>query len=410
MSKPLVRETIGGYEFSWEDECLNIKVSRVRVHKSDGRVTGEILITSPTENNKPIYPQTSINFNSEPTRTRLARTLESEDTRWQWQEIINQLSLAVIERARQGGPIKELWTNADVHHPEFLLEPILYKGLPTIVFGEKAVCKSILAIAIYACLILGWKDNPLGWSVAERSVKVLLADYEVDYDVTQWNAKRFQDGMGLPAFPVYYRRCLMPLADDIEQLHKHLTDIGAEVIIVDSLGPAVGGDLKDPGQALRFTTALRQLHCSALIIGQTSKDRESKTKSVYGSTFFEYYARNIFELRKVQEEGEDSLDIALYNTYHNLGRRFKPMGYHLDFNGTGTHIERGEITASDLVKRMSAQAQIQKALHHRVMSPKEIAEECELNEATTRNALKRMADKGLIVRLKDGSYGLQSQF
>ncbi len=409
MSKPEIKESIGGYEFTWIQEKLNIKISRVRVHTSDGRVTGELLITSPAEGNKPIYPQTQLNFNSEQTRTRLSKTLESQDSRWNWQEIINQLSLAVIDRARQGEPVRELWTSDEIQAPEFLLEPVLYKGLPTIIFGEKAVCKSTFSLAIYASLILPWRDNPLGLTAPGRPVKALVADYEVDYDVAQWNAKRLQEGMGLPAFPLYYRRCALPLADDVEQLHRHIAAIGAEVIIVDSLGPAVGGDLKDPGQALRFTTAIRQLKCSALIIGQTSKDKESKSKSVFGSTFFEYYARNIWEIRKVQDEGEDALDIAMYNTYHNLGKKFKAMGFHLSFNGTGTHIKKGAITAPDLIERMGAQAQIQAVLAHGSMFPKEIAEECDLKEDAVRQALKRMKARNLVVKLGDGSYGLQAK-
>lgn len=410
MSKPDVKESTGGYTFDWKDEKLTIKVSRLRCHASDGRVTGELLIMSPTEGNKPIYPQTQLNFNSERTRTQLAKTLDSQDSRWKWAEIINQLSLIVVDRAREGEPVRELWTDEDIKPPEFLLEPLLYKGLPTIIFGEKAVCKSILAIAIYTCLTLPWHDNPLGWTAPNRSVKTLIADYEVDYDVAQWNAKQLQKGMDLPPFPLYYRRCAMPLADDIEQLHRHITDIGAEVIIVDSLGPAVGADLKDPGQALRFTSALRQLKCSALIIGQTSKDKDSKTKSVFGSTFFEYYARNIFELRKVQEEDEDSLDIALFNTYHNLGKRFKAQGFHLNFNGAGAHIEKGAITARELVERIGTVAQIKSALQHGAMSPKEIAEETSLNDNTVRTDLRRMVERNQVVKLQDGSYGLQSQF
>lgn len=409
MSKPTITEQIGGYKFTWEAERLTISVSRLRAHSSDGRVTGEILIRSSSEQDLPIYPQTHLNFNSEQTRTKLIKTLTSADNRWQWHEIINQLSLAVIDLARRGDPVREMWTNEDVPAPEFLIEPLLYRGLPTIIFGEKAVCKSTLSLAIYACLILPWDDNPLGLTAPGRSVKALIADYEVGYDIAHWNAQQLQRGMELPPFPLYYRRCSLPLADDVEQLHRHISDIGAEVIIVDSLGPAVGGDLKDPGQALRFTTALRQLKCSALIIGQTSKDKESKAKSVFGSIFFEYYARNIWELRKVQDEDDDTLDIALYNTYHNLGRKFRPMGFHLSFNGTGTHIEKGPITAPELIERMETQTQIQSALRDGPLTPKELADECNLKGDAVRQALKRMKSKGIVVKLEDGNYGLQAK-
>ena len=312
----------------------------------------------------------------------------------------------MVDRARLGEPVKELWTSDDISPPEWLLKPLLYKGLPTIVFGEKAVSKSILALVAYTCLLLPWTDNPLGWTAPTRSIKTLLADYEVDYDVAHYNIKRLQEGMGLPAFPLYYRRCAIPLADDIEQLQRHMGDIGAEAIIVDSMGPAVGGDLKDPGVALRFTSALRQLRCGALIIGQTSKDRESKVKSVFGSTFFEYYARNIFELRKEQEEGEDEFDVALYNTYHNLGPRVKSQGFHLCFNGTGIHMESKAITVPELIARMGAAAQIRKALQRGKYKAKELAEKLGLHINTVSQALKRMADKGIVVKNPEGYWEL----
>lgn len=408
MSKPHITEKIGGYEFNWADEQLNISVSRLRTHSSDGRVTGELFITSSLVGNKPIYPQTSFNFNSDRTRSSLIKALTETYPKWQWAEIINQLCLGIVERARQGEPVRELWTHEDVSSPKFLLEPIIYKGLPTITFGEKAVCKSILTIAIYACLILPWHDNPLGWVVSDKSVKVLLLDYEADYEITQYNAKRLQEGMNLPPFPISYRRSALPLADDIEQIQKYMSNIGAEVLIVDSLGPAVGGDLKDPGQALRFTSALRQLKCASLIIGQTSKERESKHKSVYGSTFFEYYARNIFELRKVQEEGEDELDIALFNTYCNLGKKVRPMGFHISFDDVNIKIERKEITAAELIERLGTQARILDLLKLGAMTAKEIIDTLEVRRNTVDVSLKRLRDKEKITKVGD-KWGLLAQ-
>ena len=167
--------------------------------------------------------------------------------------------------------------------------------------------------------------------------------------------------MGLPPFPISYLRCNSPLADNIEQIQKRMAKAGAEVLIIDSLAPAVGGDItKSTELPLRFNAALRQLKCSSLIIGQTSKDKDGKHKSVFGSAFFEYYARNIFELRKVQEEGEDIIDIALFNTFCNLGRRQPPMGFRVNFDKAeaGIEIERTAITAPELIERMGTQARI----------------------------------------------------
>ena len=129
---------------------------------------------------------------------------------------------------------------------------------------------------------------------------------------------------------------------------------------------------------------------------------------MYGSTFFEYYARNILELRKVQEEDEDNLDIALYNTFHNLGRKLKPQGFHLSFNGTGTHIEQTEITAPELLARLGTQARIKALLLRGDMPIKDIAAELELSETSCRMAVSRLCSKGTLVKTPKG-YGVRTK-
>jgi DNA-binding transcriptional ArsR family regulator len=399
MSKPEVKEYIGGFEFIWRTEKLNIKVGRLRVH-TDGRVNGELIIT---DGNKHLYPPTSLNFTSERTRTTLAKTLSELDNRFQWHDVINQVSLIVVERAREGEPVRELWTHEDVPPPEWLVEPILYRGLPTIIFGKKAVCKSTLGLVIYTCLTLPWHDNPLGWKAPSKPIKTLLLDWEVQPNIAQYNITQLQRGMGLPHFALYHRWCALPIADDLDQLQRHITSIGAQVLIVDSLALAVGGDLKNAEIASRFSTSLRQLKCATLIIGQTSKDEEAKNKSVFGSTLFEYYARNIFEVRKVQEEESNTVEIGLYNTYHNLGRKLKAQGFRVTFGKDGTEIESCPITADDLVSRMGTGAEIVRLLRKQGrMCNKEIAEELGLPENTVTQRLRRLGGKNVVKKFSDG--------
>lgn len=401
ISKPIVKEISGGYLFLWcegKEEVLAITVARV---KSVGdAIWAEISLEHEFEEH-PKLRRIRINLLTQRGRSDITKRISELKLPLEinWTDLIEQVSNEVIERIRQGEPVRELWTSEDIPRPEFLLEPLLYKGLPTIIFGEKAVAKSTLALIVSICLILPWYDNPLGWVAPKHSVKALFADYEVDYGIAQWNIKEIQKGMGLPPLPLFYRRCSMPLVDDIEQIQRHMAEINAEVLIVDSLGPAVGGDLKDPGTALHFTNALRQLKCATLIIGQTSKERDQKTKSVFGSTFFEYYSRNIFELRKVQEEGLDNFDIALFNTYHNLGQRHKPQGFHLSFNGEGTHIISQPVTAGEFIERMGTQNRILDLLKYAPLASKDIKEQLDISFPATSMALKRLADKRKVLKV-----------
>ena len=399
MSNPEVQEIIGGYSFHWEEDGgLTIRVERLRIHNSDGRVTGELHFFNGT--NKAIYPPTQLAFGADRSRSSLAKTLIELDPR-PWDRFINQVCEITLERARAGEPIEILNTLDDITPPQWLLEPILYKGLPTLIFGEKAVAKSTIALAVYICLALPWSDNPLGWRAPEKPVKCLLLDYEVDARVALFNLRRLIKGMDLEYLTLYYRRGSLPLADDAERIQHHMRELGAEVLIVDSLAPALGGDANEAAVATRFAASLRQINCSTLIIGQTSK-AETKRKSVFGSTLHEYFARVIFELRKVQEEGEDSLDVALFNTYHNLGKLIKAQGFRISYNNLGATIESCAITAPELVARLGANQQILKALSRGALMPKDISDRTGIALNNVSVALGRLKAKGQVLHIADG--------
>lgn len=405
MSKPQITEQPTGFLFEWP-EGIFIKVSRIDI-KKDGRVIGEILIQTNAEGYSPIlYPQSQLNFSASRTRTEIANNLTTKYPNWEWHQIIDQLCFNVQEMSRFGEPVQELWTHEEVAKPEYLLEPVLFKGLPTVIFGEKGVAKSTTALAIYTCLTLPWYDNPLGWGAPDRSVRTLLLDWEAEADIIKYYASKIQKGMNLPPFPVNYRRCSLPLADDLEQILKHKTDIGAEVIIIDSLGQAAGGELKSPEIALKFFTALRRLKTTSLIIGQTSKDEEGRRKRIFGSVYFEYYSRSIWELCKSEQISDDELDVALFHRSCNLTSLQRPMAFHLHHNDTGLTIERTPLDIAEFRTRVSASSQVYEALKSGALSVDEIADKIDIAKDTIRVALTRLKKKERVVSLERGRWGL----
>ena len=124
MPQPTVKDQLNGYLLSWPD--VSITVKRVRIHKSDDRVTGEILIQSTTDEGKIITltPPTLFNFSADRTRKEQAKNLSLKYPKLNWAEIIDQLCDIVQERARRGEPVLELWTSEEnIKPPEPLLWP-----------------------------------------------------------------------------------------------------------------------------------------------------------------------------------------------------------------------------------------------------------------------------------------------
>jgi hypothetical protein len=405
VNAPEVNKTVGGYEFNWPDLKLSIQVSHLSTQKNELRGQVGITTTHPDFNNV-LLPQTTINFSSLPTRSKLAAQLQKDFDGWPWGDIVDKLTADLYRLVFQGEPVGEIWTNAEIARPEFLLKPVLYRGLASIIYGEKASLKSTLALVVYICLVLPWQKNPLGFGVPDYPVKVLYLDWETNKDTVLWNAQRLRKGLDLPDFPVHYRRCTLPIAQDLEQVQKAIADVSAEVVLLDSLGAAAGGELKDPNSALQFFSALRQLETTSLLIGQTSKDKETKVKSVFGSTFFEYYARNIFELRKAaQGEDEDELNVALFHRFNNLGKLEPPMGFRFSYGDDEIAVERRDArTVDEFLERMYLKTRLCELLKDGAMPIGEMAEILNSSEHTLRTTLNRHKDT--FIKTEGGKWGL----
>ena len=397
VTEPIVKPLPNGYEFLWcQGEEWVISISIVKLNESHGALSGELSIKHEFKD-KPTISGIRFNLVSQQARNTISKRLTEAKLipGLDWPQIIDQICAETIKRHREVEPHQELWTSEDIQPPGYLLEPLMPLNQPTIIFGEGGIGKSEMALVILICLSLPWYDNPLGLITPDHSVKTLYLDYETDEREILWRAKSLQIGMELPPFNVNYRRCNVPLANDIESIKGIINDIKAEALIIDSLGYASGGELKESSSAISFFSSLRQLKTTSLILAHTSKDKEAKVRSVFGSAYFTFAARSIWEARKSQEVGEDELSIALFHRKANLSKLHHPLGYKLNFNGHKTFIETEDTrNVDEFLKEYGTQTRIYELLKGEPMSIKDIAEALDLTEGNTRVAISRLNKKG----------------
>lgn len=416
MKEPTISSQIGGYLFDWEAETLLVKVSRLSTHQ-DGRVTGELFITNNSKS-KPVIllPATQFNFSSEPTRVKFAKQMQAKlASEINWSELFDYLGHKVQELARSGNISEEIWAEDIITEPEFLIAPLVIRGMSNIIFGEKGVSKSTLAYVVGAIIFLPWDDNPLKLEPSGRATKTLVLDWETDRDTFNFYLARLKRGLGIPAFALSYRHCTLPLSEDVEAIQQEIEKTKAELLIIDSLAAAAGGEegeLKGSQSALRFNAALRKLKTTSLIIAQTSKAQaqdKGRKKTIYGSTIFTYYARNIFELCHAEDEGTQTKHLALFHRECNLARKVPPMGFRVDFNDDRSiSIEREPVSISEFSEKMYAQARILDALKSGQMEVVELAKLLDLTENNCNVACTRLLKGGKVIKLAKKTYGLPS--
>lgn len=407
LSKPVISQTIGGYEFIWT-EGIRISVSRLHVHISDSRVTGEIIIKN--EKNV-LYPQTQLNFSADRTRNLLIKSLLEKYPKHDWQGMIDQLSYHIQEKAREGEPVTELETTNDIKPPAYLVYPFIIANQPNVLFGPPESGKTQVAMMFCMAMQLPWTTNPLNLTVPDKPHISLWLDYEADKDTTHWNFKRIASGAGISYLSLQYRRCRMPLADDVEQIAMHMDKIKADCVIIDSVAKAAGGDLDKSESPTRFFSAIDQLKCTSILLAHTSKGGEGR-KSIYGSTFFEAYARSIWEL-KASRDG-DTLHIGLWDNKANFRGKLEPIAFTLNYDDNNIFFNIEDIkTVDDFMRHLSVSGRITEALKDGAKSPSELKEILsDVSGATFYAELARMTKKNKVVKIglgKDLKYGLPYQ-
>ena len=388
-----VTETINGRRFEWTDDKLVVSISRIRVH-SDGKITGDIqLLLGKKKQEEPSF---HFNFSSAQTRKQLINSLNEKYPEWQWLEIIDELCRRIQRLATEGESVIELSSSDTVSPLEYLVSPIIPTGKPTAIFGDPGTGKSQVLLILAMVAALPWHDNPLRLGAPAKSTPILYLDYEADPDDIRRSLHAFTEGMGLGHVPIFYRRCSLPIADDLEAIRNHADSVKAQAIFVDSTSLAAGGDLNRMDIATSYIRALRQLKLTSVSLTHTSKDRDAKTKTIIGSVLFEAGFRSVFEAR-AHEEG-DTLEIALFHRKFNLGAKASALGYRINYNCNGNTIEWYDPkNVPEFVERMGTNQRILQALKKGKLSTGELVELLEIKRASIDVAVGRLSKANKII-------------
>jgi hypothetical protein len=353
MSAPVCVRSLSGFLFTWPDLPFEISIARIRESPRGTSSELEIFYRNGTGKAKTLTHQS---FNLLTSKTRLAADMKRQHDA-PWVSMLEQVSVLTLRALREGEPIESLTPSLDDQQAWFVLNPLLYDKNSTVLYGPGDSLKSMLAL--YCGLLLASGRSGTHLDCAPTPWKVLFLDWEMSVRDVRGRVKLLQAGDPRLTSVPDYRRCFQPLADEADALKKVIADAQYDILIIDSLAMAAGGqELERADSAIRFNSALRGLNCTSLVIGHTPKPQEDqKQRSLYGSVFFANLCRIAWEVRR---EGNT---IGLYQRKNNLGRAHDPLGFSIE-----TTDESCCITPADLFEEptlaagMPVQEQLAKAL------------------------------------------------
>jgi hypothetical protein len=141
-------------------------------------------------------------------------------------------------------------------------------------------------------------------------------------------------------------------------------------------------------------------------VSKAAADNRAAPGRPFGSVFVRNLARSVWELRRSGEE-EDDLVVGLYHRKVNSGRLHRPLGLRLTFGEDGIRMAGTDpANDADLATGTTVTHRILRTLAWGAMGTAELASGVGSKEASVGALLRRLRERGRVVRLEDGRWGL----
>jgi len=292
------------------------------------------------------------------------REIEKTSERDDWQKRFTQVKKMVLPIYRRGAPVISLGNMEDPKPTQEVLQGIVWEGLPSLVYGPGGIGKSAIALAFGSALHTG---TTIGGRQAVQSNTPYL-DSETSEDLTYWRNKMILDANNInsgkwvdPEAPdsqrtgfVYYRFMAGPIWDSVEFLRQEIARLNIKTIVVDSAGPACGGEPEASSATLMFFESIRKLTphdkpLNSLILAHVSHEGRKKLtggSSPFGSVYWINIPRNVFELQNDQPKGSAVGKYALHHKKSNTGPMYDPIGFNMTWTPEQISLESMDIRES----------------------------------------------------------------
>ena len=345
-------ETLGTtYIVHW-DEGVTVRMERIYEHR-DYQVDTEVTISDEQELSPHLLG---------PVRTSITKTwrsviadLDRVSERGDWRQRLTQATVLVLQRYRAGVPIVALGAMKQPAAIAEVLPGIVWESLPTLVYGAGGIGKSQMALAWASALHTG---TSVGGLQAIQG-NVLFLDWETSDRMTWHRNHGLLKASGVepglwpdPDHPdaartgmVYYRFMSGPISDSVEFLKSEVARLGIRTVVIDSAGPACGGEPESAAPTLKFFDALRDMSDPAdpvqsiILAHVTHEARKGGRSSPFGSVYWINTPRNIFELAVSAGQRQNHSDYALHHRKSNTGSLRPPLGFRLTWSEGGCSID-----------------------------------------------------------------------
>jgi len=331
-----------GYTVDWPEYKVTATVRHIKdraTFKAQVAVTqGEYVPEQPYRENavhraNPVLDSTS---GMDIFARRLNKNLDGDDYNIPWSRIVEDLAGIVIDTHKAGSPevvLGEIDTDDSVR---WRIDNLLVDAHPNLIWGAGGNGKSFLSLFLSVLISTGHIDS--SFNLVVEPGRCLVLDWETDAVEIANRTRMIHRGLGIEASSsIVYRACGQPLVDDVDRIKDIIFRRNIDVVVIDSMGLAVGGEMESAENVLAFFRAVRQLEKTALIISHSNRQG-----TIFGSAYTLNSSRSVWEIKKSEsKDGVTAFDL-FHRKANNIGLQ-AAQTWSMAFKDDAVTFARGDV-------------------------------------------------------------------
>lgn len=268
-----------------------------------------------------------------------------------WKDACEAAFAAVIDLHSQPEPLLNLAEMPAPGDESQLIYPVLAQGEVNVLLADQGAGKSYNGLYFGVCVSAGLTDRMPEPFRLTQSGPVIYYDAETNWQAQRRRLERICAALRLPKLPdIHYQQLRPPLAHNAARIRADVAQLGAVLVIFDSLTFLAGGDLNTTETSVPTMNTIGDAgDCTKLALAHHGKAgrREGEQPSVIGSGAFEFKARSIWLIRRLSEPDTPYIDQAWTWLKGSDGQRHPGFGLRLSFNASNTEAYFSALAASE---------------------------------------------------------------
>jgi hypothetical protein len=289
---------------------------------------------------------------------------------------------------------------------EFIVPDLIPRHHPTTLYGWGGTAKSLIALLL-SMSVAGGQDKFFGRDIAVHG-PVMYIDFELDADEQHRRVMQLATGMKMeiPEDFLYVSTLGVRTHEAIEFALSLVEEHKAVLVVLDSLGPAMVGDMAAAKDVIEFHNCyiapFKAVGTTPLLVDHQARQQAGEgyqSKGAFGSAYKEHLSRSLIQVEAGDRSAEQgTLNVRLRHKKTNFGALADPFDVSLSFSDEMIVASTRDLTPADLAQEatLNAEDRVVAALEDGPAYPDEITEATGLVRGTVKNKITALKKAGRV--------------